>query len=201
MTEENQHKGHEPDRPAQAPGPVGESFGRVGVSTLASIMALLISTLALGVSLFEANTARVQQRATAWPFIEVDQSFSSEGYVLSLVNKGVGPARIRTLTYVFEDQEFEAGATFDALINAVMGPERAFGYDIYRMSNPRESVMSAGEVSELFRVPWEADTRLFADRFSASGDIKVCYCSIFNECWTKSLRQAGDPEPLNHCPG
>lgn len=162
-----------------------------------SFAALILSIFALGVALFEANTQRVQQRAEIWPYARIEQGFSQNGYEIRILNKGVGPALIRQIELRYQDQIY---SDVDALIGAVMEPDQTFSYELYRTSNPLNSVISANEEVQIFGVPWDPRTRVFADRFSANGDFKICYCSILDECWVHRRFDEEGPEPAPACP-
>lgn len=163
---------------------------------LTSAMALTISVFALGVSLFEANTQRVQQRASVWPHIEISPRYTPNGYSIEIMNKGVGPARLGDVQLSFNGQRY---ADLDALIVAIVGPENAFSYELYRSSDVSQLVMSAGEQQVLFSVPWEERTRRLANAFAESGDVATCYCSIFDECWTVAMTEPGGQQPVARC--
>lgn len=167
------------------------------VQQLTAFAALVLSIFALGVSLFEVSALRTQQRAAVWPYLSVEQRYSSEGYGLEVANKGVGPALVRSVTLMLDDA---AVADLDTLILGAVGEGQVFSYELYRTSNLAGGVMSAGEIEGLFSAPWEDRTRVFADAFSSRGDISICYCSIYGECWVTTLKGSRDPDPIETCP-
>ncbi|MEM8616983.1 MAG: hypothetical protein AAGF20_08620, partial [Pseudomonadota bacterium] len=57
---------------------------------LFTLAAVALSIVAIVVSLMEVSAMHTQQRATAWPAISVDQNYNSNGFSLTLTNKGVG---------------------------------------------------------------------------------------------------------------
>lgn len=164
---------------------------------LMSFAALILSIFALGVALFEANTQRIQQRAEIWPYARIAQGFSQNGYEIRILNKGVGPALIQQVELRYQGERY---SDLDDLIGAVMEPDQIFSYELYRTSNPLNSVISANEEVQIFGVPWDSRTRVFADRFSADGDFKICYCSILEECWVHRRFDQEGPQPVPACP-
>ena len=74
---------------------------RKSVSML-SLTAIALSVFALLVSVLEVSAIRDEQRVQVWPFIELELSYSAEGFELRASNKGIGPARIRGITMLFE---------------------------------------------------------------------------------------------------
>ena len=87
----------------------------------------------------------------------------------------------------------------DRLIIDTVGEEDAFSYDLYRTSDISRSVMSPDERATLFAVPWEDRTRRLSEIWHGRLSVHVCYCSVYDECWTAEL-DAGEPEPVGTCP-
>lgn len=150
-------------------------------------LALGLSIAALLVSLVEVSAVRSQQRATAWPYVEIVQSYSESGFNLYLMNKGVGPALMSDVEMIKDGQVV---TDLDELILETLGPEDAFSYDLYRTSDPSNTVISAGESVSLFSVPWEPRTRKLVQLWGQSIDIRTCFCSIHKECWQTSLQKS-----------
>ena len=160
-----------------------------------SIIAVVLSVAALFTSIIEVNFVRQELRSEAWPFIAIYAGYNSEGFSISMENKGVGPARVRTLSLTLNGEEI---TDLDQAIIDTVGEENAFSYDLYRANNPAPGVMSSGEVTNLFGVPWEPRTRLLSEKWSEGLDIKSCYCSIYDDCWVASLGK-GDPVEVASC--
>jgi len=167
------------------------------MNQITSLLAIAISVVAMLVSILEVSAVREQQRADVWPYIELGQSYSESGFRLQAINKGVGPALVGEVALYRGDTLVE---TVDQLILDTVGPENAFGYELYGAANISNSVMAAGEENDLFRVPWEDRTRLLIQRWQQGDpiDIRLCYCSIHNDCWNTSLLQQ-QPEPTDQC--
>jgi hypothetical protein len=70
---------------------------------LVGLSAILLSLCGLFVSIYEASLMRQQQRASAWPHVEVGPSFSGRSVELVVRNTGVGPARIRAANVTHRD--------------------------------------------------------------------------------------------------
>lgn len=166
----------------------------VSFDRLASVFAVALSLTALFVSVLEVFTTRAQQRAAVWPHLEISESYSEEGFQLRLTNKGVGPALTSDLRLSFLGQSV---ADLDALILKTLGPDDAFSYERYTRSIPSNSVIAAGEKIVLFSVEWDDQTRRLISAWSDKVDLKSCYCSIHNECWSVSLRQVRTTRTLS----
>ncbi|MEM7284269.1 MAG: hypothetical protein AAF438_21915 [Pseudomonadota bacterium] len=166
-----------------------------------SVFAILLSLCALLVSVIEVSAIRDEQRIQVWPFLQLSSQYGPEGYRILLKNKGIGPARVKSLAVLNDGQ---VATDIDTLISTLVGEEKAFSYDVYEINEPAPGVLSPDEVVVLFAVPWDvaeknADTRLFVKRWNEVGSVRACYCSVYDECWLAELNQ-GEPEAIDACP-
>ena len=160
-----------------------------------SLIALILSVVAVLTSIIEVNFIRQELRSEAWPYISLDTRYNADGFALTITNKGVGPARLRSVELLYEGKVIN---DIDKLILDTVGKENAFSYNLYGIRNPAPGVMSAGEQVELFTVPWEPRSRLFMNNLSGDLSVRACYCSIYDECWRAGLT-LDDPVPVERC--
>lgn len=177
------------------PIPAFNSDAGSRINRLASAFAVVLSLVAVFVSFAEVSSERAQQRASVWPYIEIVESYSDEGFRIRLTNKGVGPALMGDVKLMFNGEPVR---DLDQLIADTLGPEDAFSYDRYSSSNPSNSVMAAGEASILFGVKWDSETRRLLAAWDGKVDIATCYCSIHEDCWATSL-SSGKTERTERC--
>ena len=183
------------DTPATSSTTVDELKKNSRFNRLFSLAAIILSFVAILVSVLEVSTLRTQQKASVWPYITIEEGYSGSGFVLRLQNKGVGPALIGDVAFLYDDEPVE---DIDALIAEIVGPEDAFSFDLYGMTNASREVVSAGETVTLFSVPWEDRTRLLVDTWNGRIDIRTCYCSIYTDCWDVSLLKS-DTSSVKTC--
>lgn len=164
-------------------------------ATLAGV-SLVVSTAALLIFVFRADTKRFEARAEVWPYLEITRNFESRGYQILVDNRGVGPARVESVEF-YSDHEALDG--FDALIERVLG-ERAFGPELYSSSPLLGRVMSSREQLVLFDVSWEDRSRQLATEWESHLSIVACYCSIFDQCWLAQLGKSPNRE-VSSCRG
>lgn len=160
-----------------------------------ALTAIVLSLCALFVSVLEVSSIRSEQRMGVWPYIDLSTSFNGEGFQVSATNKGIGPARVRSIRMTLGGREID---NLDTMILDVLGPDKAFSYDVYRASNPTGSVLSPDEESNLFSVPWTDASRELVENL---GDfsVELCYCSVYDDCWLAVMNK-GDPGPIASCP-
>lgn len=168
---------------------------KLDINGIATYAALILSLVAISISLLEVSTMRTQQHASVWPYLQIKSSYSAEGFQTFIENKGVGPAMIKRFNVKVDDKIVEG---FDQIVVAVVGQQNAFSYDIYQASDPDKSVLSAGEQFRLFSVPLQTKGEekktfkpgvLFAQESFKRVEISLCYCSIYEHCWLSSSQQ------------
>ncbi len=160
---------------------------------LVALSAVLLSVCGLFISIYETSLIRQAQRASVWPHVEVGVSVTQAGIKLRVQNTGVGPARIQAcaVTYKGKTQtdwsdlirrvagdEADSVGFNRSLINGRVLPLNSSKLDIFSMTADSGAVER--EVAALLgRTILEGDL-----------DVTVCYCSVYDECWTSSLQNA-----------
>lgn len=179
---------------ADMPHPPEPRGPRRDWNALAAVIAALIGLLALTVSGYTAWLQRQQVRAEVWPYLQPGISPSQQ--VMSLENKGVGPAIIRGVQ-LFVDGRPQRNwpETFDAL-----------GLHDLRNQPPSTIngvVLAPGDVIQQMGIKDPARfTRFYAqyDRIQ----LLICYCSALDECWRYDERnedRGRRREAVAQCPG
>ena len=174
---------------------IKELQGQAG--SILSLIAIVISLSALGVSVFEVTSLKDQQKASVWPYLELTPTYSGSGFEVKLQNKGIGPALLGDVELLHKGEHLASIEALDALILQTLGPERAFSYDTYRARDASNSVLSPGEEIILFGVPWTPDTRAFVEQTAINLSAQGCFCSVYGDCWTVEANKV--PEPAKVC--
>lgn len=159
--------------------------------TLIGLSAVLLSVCGLGIALYEASLFRQAQRASVWPHLEVAASLSPNRIRLFVVNSGVGPARVESAALSYRGERL---AGWSALVDAV-DPEARQSTDYYQSLLGGRVLAGNNEHEVVFRMDGEADSvaaavanQLGEDIMQGELDIGVCYCSVYDECWTTTLQ-------------
>jgi len=158
----------------------------------------------------EANGRMVQ--ASSWPFVEfsthnVDERGSPD-VRLVLTNEGIGPARIETFELWWKGQPM---ASSQALLNACCATTPAKRAEqktavIFR-GQTAPSILRAGAHTDFLAIADSRPAELW-NKFNVERDnitVRVCYCSVFDECWSGSAitthadRVASCPTPVVPC--
>ena len=160
---------------------------------LAAVIAACVGLLALAVSGYTAYLQRQQVRAQVWPYLEPGMSGSKRE--LTLFNKGVGPAIIRSVKILVDGKpQRNWSAVFSAL-----GID--YGHHI-PYSTINGVVISANDHIDQLLFPTADDFNLYARQVKRI-ELRLCYCSTLDECWTFDDAAALPGEthkPVAQCP-
>lgn len=169
---------------------------------IVGVPALLISLVVAYGTYVQAGATQRMQEAAAWPFVAYRTgNYTPDGerlINLSITNNGLGPALIGPVEVSYRGrvmrspvdllasccgyQENQAMQLRTApIVNVALRP----GEEILFMSLPAVAA-NAGMVDVL-------------DRVREDIKVRVCYCSIFEDCWTVEGQQA-QPVAVKACP-
>lgn len=168
-------------------------------SDFISLLAVLISLGALGVSLYEARILREQQQlmqeqqaASVWPYLEheIVYTYDTEkaGVQFAIANKGVGPARIDTAVIRLQGQTIEDYSALSNILRDFFPPDTPFTLSYASPSG----VLSADETYRILQVSsprFPGDAEYYR---KIQLDFQLCYCSIYSDCWTLT-NETGEP--------
>jgi hypothetical protein len=153
-----------------------------------SASAVVAALAAVAISAYQAHLAREQQRASAWPYVaEWNSHTAGNPYRRTAGNSGVGPALVRSVQVLADG---EPQRTWGDVVGALTG---VADLTVVYSSFGRGAVLPAGASRVVLTVP----AGPVAERFFAAVQTRlvtrVCYCSIYGECWVADSR---DEEPL-----
>ena len=148
------------------------------LQSIGTIMALVISIIAMVTSIYEAGIMKSQQKSMVWPYLSVTQYYDSLGFGIKIINKGTGPAIVTSAQIDYNGIPMEDK---DILFDT-MNPDRTFGYDILRNTSISNYVFTAGEEIMLFGLPYNDETRIILDNIPKVR-FRIGYKSVLDEYW------------------
>jgi len=196
-------------RPMEAEAPHAAHSSHTGHRWLdisLALSAFFVSLISLWLAVHHGQTMEKLVAANSYPNIDISASngidFERRGYVLSLVNTGIGPARIQSVTAQFQGKPVTG---LRDMLAACCGYKPALQLHYFNSDDIRGALIPAGRSVDLFR--WaepEKDGPLSAvfdgfNRYRAGLELTVCYCSVFNECYVRSSRRR-EPVHVEACP-
>lgn len=161
----------------------------------------------------EANMRMVE--ANSWPFVDFStHNIGDKGTPqvrLVLTNEGIGPARVETFELWWREKSMSSP---QELLKACCTPDpghqpRNPAFSI-GLASPR--ILRAGEHVDFLALDLTPEARDLFDKFNSERDsitTRVCYCSVFDECW---IKEGGDgllqkdqtklihPQSVKSCP-
>ncbi len=175
-------------------------FARIAIlQTVLAVIAVFISVVALYAALTEADSVRKQQAASVWPYVAVYYTInlpSNEGrpfLQVGLSNDGIGPARIEGARITLDGTAYDTWAD----LFGRLAPDT---FSKYRTSAFSRRVIPAGQSVVFLNMADPDEITALAGAFDRL-DARICYCSVFDDCWTASLQDRSRPEPVARCDG
>jgi hypothetical protein len=183
----------------------------IGVSAMFVSVVTLIVAIEHGRTMQRMADANMRMvEANSWPFIDFStHNVGDKGTPevrLVLTNEGIGPARIETFELWWRGKPMSSPRE---LLKACCTKESAPDYIGVGLASPR--ILRAGEHVNFLSAFPATGNKVF-DVFNSERDYittRVCYCSVFDECWIKdggdALLLQGQsklihPTPVKACP-
>ena len=179
-------------------------------------VAVVVSLVSLWVAIGSENANRQMVAAASWPILMVESGNVGPDQQLLLhfkvTNSGVGPAKVRTFEVLYKGKPY---STSTALMRACCDPHFA-GAESLKVQELASwhfitgmiagSVIRAGESKGFITYAFDAHhaaawhTLDLARQRSMS--YRVCYCSVFDECWINTIGHGHqlDPVRVGKCP-
>jgi len=193
-----------------AKSPLFSSDKHAWLGNVPAAVALLVSLISLwvGVRTEQANRKMVDANyrmvaAASWPFLQLDSGNGNEDghptIALNLQNAGVGPAKIKTFELFWNGKAYPNAK---ALLEACCANPEPKSWAV-STTPPKDFVLRAGDSRRFLGFAltdtnvemWKKFDRV---RF-AELSYRVCYCSVFDECWVTHLTNL-QAEPVKQCP-
>jgi archaellum component FlaF (FlaF/FlaG flagellin family) len=186
--------------------------GHAWLDKVLPVSALFVSFISIMVAwhhgtvmkeLVHQNERLVQ--ANSLPHLQIagsNMSDSGEARVsLEVSNAGVGPAEVRSVQVLVDGRPV---SRLPELLRACCAA-KAEDYRGIVSSTLAGAMIRPGETLHYVRfaaTPANSDawTALDKARKSDRMETRICYCSVFEECWQRSSRSGDRPRPVGQCP-
>ena len=179
-----------------------------------AVCAILISGASFYATYLQANSAEQQVKAMTWPLIEFTHGnynveTREKNLTLSLRNAGVGPAIVKSVAFVYQDERHGSLQdllvaccidTFRVYIEEVQGNQ--FDADVWTLTTSPTSCIILpvdGQLEFLSLVNHPSNDSLWhainKERWNLRLD--VCYCSLLENCYITG--KPGQVEEVEAC--
>jgi hypothetical protein len=201
--------------------------GHKWIDIMVALCALVVSGVSLFVAVMhgrtmermaEANAALV--KANSWPLIESTTGNHTDAdepvITLGLVNGGVGPAKVETFEVFWNGQPvrnnrellaaccgLEPGM-LPSIADAHGSQAEARRITKISLSSSKVSgrVIMARDGDSFLTLPLSDPSAPVFDKLNTARlkvEMRVCYCSVFDECWLSDLKTMNPPQ-VKACP-
>lgn len=177
--------------------PRGRAFNR---DRIVAGTAFLVSLSALAVSLVQTWVMMAQRDAAVWPRVSLYTTVRPEELVVGARNAGVGPAIV---SYAQATLDGKPMASLMTLVDSAPLPANWTSSAEVTLGNLTGSVVAADEERELLHIT--GALARYVVQLGPRVAIDVCYCSVFDKCWTLKAdglgQQAKRPDitPVRAC--
>ncbi|MDB2439109.1 hypothetical protein N9W89_10365 [Hellea sp.] len=192
----------------QISSPSKSLLKRIDIGLMTGLCALLISFVGIMTSRATYKMNQETQKARVLPIIDIDMGYENIGnrseaiFVTRLTNVGAGIADIQRVVPL---QNGEAVATIRDFDDAIMN-RRMRNNVGYPIASAATGFLRAGNSIEPRRYRMgAAGSELGAYLNGQFGtpldglDLEVCYCSVFEDCWTVKYLDRQKPKPVKNC--
>lgn len=135
--------------------------------------------------------------ANSLPYVQISANDEKGAVTFNAINEGVGPAKIVTAEIRVDDRPVP---NLSQLIAACCG---RVGYDTISTSTLQGRMVRPGDTVSYISMPKTGTNALAAlelNRARQSHRIvtRLCYCSVFEDCWVSESTDA-NPTPVDKC--
>ena len=181
---------------------------RIDIGLTTGLCALLLSFVGIMTSRATFKMNQQTQKARVLPIIDIDMGYENIGdrsnaaFVVRLNNVGAGIAHIQRVIPLQNGEPITDIRAFDlAIMNGRMRSNAG-----YPVAAAGAGYLRAGQSIEPRRYRMgAAGSELGAYLRGDYGppldgvDLEVCYCSVFDDCWTVKYLDRLQPKPTNSC--
>ncbi|MFW5451894.1 MAG: hypothetical protein ACKE9I_09860 [Methylophagaceae bacterium] len=201
-----------PERSGSIIKPAKTLLKRIDIGLFIAMMAVLVSFLALVTSKQQIEIAQATQKASVLPVIQINMGYQYRTppytFKIMLTNSGPGIAYVQNVQALIGDKPM---ADYKELQKATM-IGRMLGFSTFT-EHAAAGFISPGNSVTPWQFQWgksgsgrssgyqdiDAYLRGVYGPPMKDVDIKACYCSVFNDCWTVRYSDRRKPKPIDSC--
>lgn len=156
-----------------------------------SLSAVFIALCALFLSIYEGYSNRKHNQISVKPLILLDSGKNETGSGFRIRNSGLGPALIKWFSVEIDGKLMPHWKAFIEELGLPLSGD-------YSYMNPSEkSILLPGEKENLFWAMGAKDSAL--RKIKRKIIIKICYCSLYEECWQSFTSTIKNYESSTQC--
>lgn len=153
-------------------------YDRLKPEMLMAIFAIIISMSTLFVYIYQSNLMKQQQKMSVWPYLSYGPSWGDDYLVISLINKGIGPAIIKEVKVELDGNPLNG---FHSIMTTLPDTIKTT-YTYSSLWNGQ--VIMAGEKVDILTVRDPRVVSYLLDLVNGNRIVfEVCYASVYGETW------------------
>jgi hypothetical protein len=182
---------------------------------VSTFVAVVISVISLWVAIETEVANRQMVAASSWPLLQVDSSnVDDKGnsvLLFRVTNTGVGPAKVRSFEVFYKGKPYTSAVSLiraccEANFKRPTLADRDDTTGEFITGGIAGNVIRAGEIHTFITLGLGSQNvklwRALNDARNSAISYRICYCSVFDECWINTVkgRDQLDPVPVKICP-
>lgn len=157
--------------------------------------AVFIAVTSLAITLYEATATREHDRMSVWPRLSQLSSDSAGMYDRTITNVGLGPALVKSFEVRLDNR---GRTTWTPVVAALLGGPTHQVTWFFSTVGPGTVLLPGRTIHILTIVARELTEGVLAQDHRVVS--RVCYCSLYDECWTAASDRA-EPSKVPNCAG
>lgn len=159
-----------------------------------AVSAIIAAAAAVFIAVYEARLTRAHQRISVWPYVSQYNSNADSSYTRNIANRGLGPSLVESFEVSVDGVRKSNWTEVVADITGI--PDEKV--DLIYSTFGRGVVLLPGHTATVLKLPPGDAARRFAKN-SVRLRTRVCYCSLYGECWVADS-EARAPVRVDDCP-
>jgi hypothetical protein len=164
------------------------------VDRIVSGSAMFVALSSLAIALYEVRMMREHDRLSVWPYVSAFNSDSGGVYSFNVRNAGLGPALMRSFELVVDGKPRKSWGEAVEL----------FGVDLHGTPSSyshigKGVVLLPGANLRLLEIGAGAAGQAFHRAAQSRMHTRICYCSLYEQCWLLDEAKADEPQPVDRC--
>jgi hypothetical protein len=169
--------------------------GKGRIARLEGWVAVFIALTSLAITLYEARVTREHDRMSVWPRLYQESSDSAGIYDRVITNVGLGPALVKSFEVRLDDTR---RTSWKPVVSSLLaGANQNPGFFFSHVG--AGTVILPGHTIHVLTIVGRdfSSLAIAQDHRLVS---QLCYCSLYDECWTGSSNRA-EPVTVRTCAG
>ncbi|MCC5928701.1 MAG: hypothetical protein JJU28_05590 [Cyclobacteriaceae bacterium] len=143
-----------------------------------AVFAIFISLSTLFVYIYQSSLMKQQQQMSVWPYLSYGPSWGYDYFRLNLINKGIGPAIVKSFEISYDGKKLENIHELMLLV-----PDSLRSEYMYSALWPGMVIMAGEEVSMFKTTDPKTVQYIVENLINDKIYMDICYSSVYGDTW------------------